>query len=242
MAINQNNVKLFPTEEFHKNWPFCEALVESFFLHSRGCSSLKQFFYEAAPCDNENDSDNKTDCVYELPFRYFFIEDCAEQSLYYNRNDDDPTYTLDHIPYNTLVCEALRYYVKNSIKTNKNQSMVWVRVFRYLLDERFDVLKVLIEENFMQKLKPIIIQNFYDGFKAQENRRLQQASWQNITNDFFYKIWFSKERLLNIFLYCEFPRKDSEVLVTDFFREKNYQNILLYYKNVLFDLFQITEN
>ena len=94
----------------------------------------------------------------------------------------------------------------------------------------------------MEKLKPIILQSFYNGFQINENLRLQQASWQNIKNDFFYEIWFSKERLLNVPLYCEFPRGDSDLLVTDFFREKNYQNILLYYKNVLFDLFQITEN
>ena len=255
MIINGNNVEPFPSEKFNvepfpiekfnKNWPFCEDLAFSFFENCLSCpdycSSLKEFFsfkhlfYDTVPYDSENESDDETACIYDLPFSSFFIE---YDTLYYNKNDDGPTYTLGHIPYNTLVCEAVRHCVKNSIKTDENQSIVWRRVFTYLLDQRFSVLNVLIEENFIEKMKPTIIQTFYNSFKISD----KIASWLNIRKEKSYPIVFSKEALLNILLYCEFPKTDSDILVTDFFREKSYKNILLYYQNVLFDLFQITED
>ena len=259
MIINGNNVEPFPSEKFNvepfpiekfnKNWPFCEDLAFSFFENCLSCpdycSSLKEFFsfkhlfYDTVPYDSENESDDETACIYDLPFSSFFIE---YDTLYYNKNDDGPTYTLGHIPYNTLVCEAVRHCVKNSIKTDENQSIVWRRVFTYLLDQRFSVLDVLIEENFIEKMKPTIIQNFYYGFRSKEKDRLSKASLEKITKRLPCEIGFSKERLLGILLYCEFPRTDSEILITDFFRKKSYQNILLYYQNVLSDRFQITED
>ena len=243
MIINGNNAEPFPLEKFNKNWPFCEGLAKFLFQQSPDFASLKKLFYSLAPYDSENESanesDNETDYVYDLSYSSFFIEN---DTLYYAENYDGTVYTLDHIPYNTLACEAVRHYVKDSIKTNRNQSIVWRRVFTYLLDQRFSVLDVLIEENFIEKMKPTIIQNFYYGFRSKEKDRLSKASLEKITKRLPCEIGFSKERLLGILLYCEFPRTDSEILITDFFRKKSYQNILLYYQNVLSDRFQITED
>ena len=145
--------------------------------------------------------------------------------------------------YDTIVCEAVRYYVKDSLKKNTDQNVLWEHLFKYLLNNKFSVLNVLLEEKFVEKMKLTIIHNFYYGFRREENVRRRKASWAKITTGstyFIYTIRFSKEMLLNILLYCDFPRRDSDLLVADFFREKNYQNILLYYQNVLSDRFQIT--
>lgn len=154
-----------------------------------------------------------------------------------------PKYLLDGISYNCIVCEAFRCYINNQLKTNKSSFVMWSFIFQYLLLRKYDILRVLKEENYIKDHKKHILTGCFYGFEELNQEQSRSSDLKNIINKdqkaFTYKIPFSRETLSNLFLYCEFPKDHSESLIDHFFKNKNYNKILLYYKKTIFNLFKV---
>jgi len=122
---------------------------------------------------------------------------------------------------------------------------MWFSVFKKLVTAKYDLLGVLKQENYIKDHKEHILTGFFHGFEElDQGQKLDYYLESFIQNPkdqkvFTYKIPFSKETLFNLFLYCEFPKDHSETLMNHFFREKSYEKILLYYKNMIFSLFKV---
>lgn len=154
---------------------------------------------------------------------------------------------MEGISYNHIVCEAFRYYINFYIEERRNSSVIWSFLFPYLVKTKYKyaLLDVLKEENYIKNNKKNIIEGFYYGFKGlNQDQEISSESINRYQDPekkkfYTYKIPFSKETLLNLFLYCEIPKDHSETLVERLFDDESYKNIILYYQKMLFDLFQV---
>lgn len=242
MCTNANNIQNFPIEKLTKKWPFSKELADDLFFQSFKYSSLKNFLFDMIPEDAEalgsEKTEEETDFLYNLPYDDFSIEN---DQLYYNDYLKDTKYTLKNISYNIIICEPFRHFLNDYLKQKNDSKAVWMRVLGYLLNARFSVLEVLKEENYIKNNKQNILQGFCSAFKQLDHtiNLFWKKDLQTSETEKLSKIRFYEEKLLNIFLYCEFARSDSEVLVENFFIEKSYKNIIVYYECTILDLFQM---
>ena len=240
MCTNANNIENFPIEKLTKKWPFSKELADDLFSQAFKYSSLKDFLFDMIPEDAEaldsEKTEEETDFFYNFLYDDFSIE---KDQLYYNDYLKDRKYTLKTISYNIIICEAFRHFANNSLKQKNDSRVVWLCALGHLLDARFSILEVLKEENYIKNDKQNILKGFCSGFKQLDAngsffwiKGLQSSETEKLS-----KIHFYEEKLLNIFLYCEFPRNDSEALVKNFFIEKSYKNIIVYYECTILELF-----
>ena len=244
MRKNPNNIENFPIERLTKNWPFSLELAEDLFYRADMYKSFNECINVLAPENDEYSGieTEETDSCYDWFYNDFRIE---KGKVYYQKNLNSPKYTLDYIPYLLIFCEALRAYINDELIKN-SEFIMWSSVLAFLLYTEFSVLEVLKQEDYIKNNKQDILRGFYYGFDQIEQDR-NIWSRLNLKNDFQNsenpKIIGNEKnllekKLLNIFLYCEFSRSDSELLINNLFLEKNFKNIIQYYENILFDLFQ----
>ncbi len=241
--FNQLNVKDFPIQRFHKNWPFSMDLAKDLFNSTLyyQVDSLKNFFIlkafetaESTFLDEENYS------WYHFDHLGFYINN---DKIYYVEFHDTLG-TFEHISYDIIVCECFRHVLNDSLKAQESYA-IWMIVLRYLLKKDFSILGILKNENYIKDHKENILQGFYYGFKALDQGKAQSESLKSLfkgkekPTSFNSKINLSQKKLSNIFLYCEISTIDSKTLAEDFFVKESYKTIVLYYQNMIFDLFHI---
>ena len=177
-----------------------------------------------------------------MPYDDFSIE---KGEVYVNDYLKDIKYTFKDISYNTIVCEAFKHYLNYYLKEEQYPDMIWPMVFPYVEGTNFSVLEVLKEENYIKNHKENILKSFYFGFQGLESEKaffdfFTEGAQNSETEKFStHETNFYKEKLLNIFIYCEIPRSSSVILRDNFFLEKSYKNIILYYRKLIADIFKI---
>ena len=240
MCTNANNIENFPIENLTKKWPFSKELAKDLYYQSLKYSSLKDFVFDMIPEDAEaldsEKTEEETDLLYHILYDDFSIE---KDQLYYNDYLKDRKYTLKNISYNIIICEAFRHFLNDYLKQNNESQEIWIRILGHLLSARFSILEVLKEENYIKNNKQSILKGFCSGFKGLDSTGnfFWKEGLKSSETEKLSKIHFYEEKLLNIFLYCEFPRNDSEVLVENFFIKKSYKNIIVYYECTILELF-----
>ena len=147
-------------------------------------------------------------------------------------------YTLDHIPYETILCEGTRFYINNFLQesvinpnaVDLNLSMlspIWTPVFQYLLwTSCSSSMKNMLEnQNYRKNHKRDILETFYGEF------HLIRSSEFSL-NTIFSKIEKSvlEKRLLNVFLFSGISENNSKTLVNNFFLTENVDEIFYFYQ------------
>lgn len=120
-------------------------------------------------------------------------------------------YTLDHIPYETILCEGTKFFINdyyqgsivnyNAVVLNTlSISFIWVPVFRYLLWTRFSssMKNMLEKENYRKKYEKQILLAFEDKFK-----RIKTS--QTLLNKIISERSVFEERILNILFLSGIP-------------------------------------
>ena len=153
-------------------------------------------------------------------------------------------YTLDHISYETFICEGTKFYINNFLQesvinpnaVDLNLSMlspIWTPVFQYLLwTSCSSSMKNMLEnQNYIKKYKRDILKTFYDEFKVIKSTKIFLNKILAETERSVFE-----ERLLNVFLFSGISENNSKTLVTNFFLTGNLNEILSFYQELLSQL------
>lgn len=189
----------FYISRLEKKWPFSLKLASDLFrVNDHGLYfSLQEFFVCAAfdLKDDDNgieDSSDEKESIEEMDIWYisiypgFFIKD---NKVHYEERVESKVpnstkkesiikiYTLDHIPYQTIVCEAAKFYINSFFQGSVvsgdaevlnllSEFRIWSPVFYYLLftTYSFSMKKMLEKQNFRKNNEKRILKAFHSEF------------------------------------------------------------------------------
>jgi len=150
-------------------------------------------------------------------------------------------YTLDHIPYQTIVCEGSKFYINqflqgsvvnfNAVLLNiLSLALIWPPVFEYLLWTSFSssMKKMLDNQNYIKNYKEEILQTFEDEFQKIKYSEFRLNEILTET-----KRSVCEERLLNVFLFSGISENKSKTLINNLFLTKSLDEILSFYQELL---------
>ena len=138
----------FPAKLLNNNWPFSSALATKLFNNNifNSYSSLRSFLIEIALTNRSIDSDDSDIegydfqcCLLDSNFKlqdntlYYASTVKYEDSTKITDPDSDKSivifdYRLDHILYETIVCEAIRFHIKKCLKSAESGELSLVLV------------------------------------------------------------------------------------------------------------------
>ncbi len=254
MTKKNNNIESFPINSLNEEWPFPEHLARLIFQRSSSQTfySLREVFIqfllnEDSDSSNEDsyssneDSDSSSEDVEYIyyadswlvsGYKNFFIE---RNKLYYKVSETKID-LLENIPYETILCAAIKVCLRSYTKRRSNEVTLWMQIFAYLKNTNYPIKEILEEQNFIRKHKKNILKTFHLCFQDLQNRTSRGLI-------FTYEITETKnifkKRFLNIFFVSEIPMEDAKILVNNFGLTKNLDEIILYYKKISFSLFKI---
>ena len=152
-------------------------------------------------------------------------------------------YTLDHIPYQTIVCEGTNFYINHFFQgsvinfnaTCLNQlswPFIWTPIFQYLLwtSCSSSMKKMLDNQNYIKNYKRKILQTFYSEFKLIKSSELSLNKIKILAET---KRSVLEERFLNVFLFSGISENTSKTLINNFFLTKSLDEILSFYQELL---------
>ena len=204
----KNEYRPFSINRLKKEWPFSLELAKGLFVANKYApySSLKDFFIYTILDLYEDDSDSSGD-IADLSYsekneiiEKMGIWDISEYPGFFVKNNKvhyketikskvknstkeeiiSKIYTLDHIPYETILCEGTKFYINDYyqgsiVNYNANAvvlntlsiSLIWELVFHYLLWTRFSssMKNMLEKENYKKKYEKQILIAFEDQFE-----------------------------------------------------------------------------
>lgn len=143
-------------------------------------------------------------------------------------------YTLDHISYQTIICEGIKFYIKDFLQGSGvnisaiglnalSLSLIWSPVFHYLLFTRFSssMKKMLENQNYIKNYKKEILKTFEDQLKR---ITFSQTSFKQLLSKTEKSVF--KKRLLNVLLFSGISENESETLINNFFLTESLDEIL----------------
>jgi len=237
MTKNNNTIENFPLDKIENNWPFGQIMAMKLFYSNsyQNYYSLRDFLIDAGADDfTQNDDDSWSDFV----FSGFFIEN---NRVFY-KGFDDKIYTLENVPYQLIVCSAIKYELNNYYNSNKEQyvSFNWSLILNYLLITTFPVRKMLEKQNYIKEYKKQIFKGFQDGFACLRDIELKAFFSNSEVKNFpkslvkyYSPLESSKERLLNILIFSEIPKKEAEKLTEKCFLTEEFTEVISSYKDLL---------
>lgn len=264
---------------FKNHWPFSLKLAEDLFVFNSDNSflSFKDFLIytfseeereerlsqEDFSSKDEDQIDEKRSSWPFLKYPGFFIEnniiyfqkiipqkgDISDIST--KKDSEICIYSLENVPYVTIITEATRFYVKSffhrkviGVKDGEDGEKtltflsirrIWCHVFCYLLLTPFSssIKKVLENEKYKDKYMEQIIRAFYvesTSINSYKSRLKQVVLF--LTQDFRIdqNPLILKKRFQNLFSFSNTSDKKSDTLITDFFSTQNFEKIASYYK------------
>ena len=267
---NSNNIKDFPWSLLKENWPFSLELAEDLFkLNSnRICPSFKKFliFTWLDGCEETSEIDSSSSISDENPddknmkpwpylkYKGFFIKNdivyfkkSANQKSKFldnltEKNSQICVYTLEKIPYQVLICEATRFYIKSffqgktrGISEGGEKSeyqlkyfsthMVWPAIFDYLLftPYSFSIRRVLEEEKYTVTYKKQILCGFYipstniNSYQSDLNKLLIFFNTEVEESLALDNLFALRERFENLFASSGLSTNKSNELIDNFF-------------------------
>lgn len=150
-------------------------------------------------------------------------------------------YTLDHISYQTIICEGIKFYIKDFLQGSGvnisaiglnalSLSLIWSPVFHYLLFTRFSssMKKMLENQNYIKNYKKEILKTFEDQLKR---ITFSQTSFKQLLSKTEKSVF--KKRLLNVLLFSGISENESETLINNFFLTESLDEILSFYQELL---------
>ena len=222
-AGNKKNVKKFPLSRLTKNWPFSADLAVDIFVNNQagGFSSFKNFLIstwleherrisegsksdsdsesffdsESSSDSDDNLSNEKVDSCSELTYPGFFIE---KNEIFFKESINQKTsiYSLKEIKYETIICEAIRFYTKalledieeiedSGYKERSRQFKLWFVIFRYMLFTKYStsIKELLIEEKYFPIYQKEMIFVFYYLFKIVKKSYLDSDRLSSIKEE-----------------------------------------------------------
>jgi hypothetical protein len=152
-------------------------------------------------------------------------------------------YTLDHIPYQTIICEGTKFYINNYFQGSVpyvnfdvvglnllSSFFIWEPIFHYLLwTTCSSSMKNMLEnQKYIKNYKKEILETFEYEFQ-----RIKKS--QFCLNDILSKTERSvfEERLLNVFLFSGISENKSKKLIDHFLLTESLDEILSFYKELL---------
>ncbi len=150
-------------------------------------------------------------------------------------------YTLNHIPYQTIICEGTKFYINNFFQGSiinldvvylnaASMDLVWPPVFHYLLwTTCSSSMKNMLEnQNYRKNYEKEILKTFKSEFQTLK----QLETWFNIKLEKTERSVF-EERLLNVFLFSGISEKKSKTLVNNFSLTESLDEIIYFYQQLL---------
>lgn len=150
-------------------------------------------------------------------------------------------YTLDHIPYETIICEGTKFYINhffqgsvvklNAICLNLlSLSLIWSPVFHYLLwTTCSSSMKNMLEnQNYRKNYEKEILQTFEAQFQRIKCAPIYLNKILAETERSVFE-----DRLLNVFLFSGISENKSKTLINNFFLTKSLDEILSFYQELL---------
>lgn len=150
-------------------------------------------------------------------------------------------YTLDHIPYETILCEGTRFYINNFFQGSVinfngvdlnilSLSLIWSPVFHYLLwTTCSSSMKNMLEnQNYRKSYEREILKTFKDEFQRIKCNPIYLNKILAETKKSVFE-----ERLLNVFLFYRISENNSKTLINNFLLTGSVDKILSFYQELL---------
>ena len=140
-------------------------------------------------------------------------------------------YNLDNISYETIVCEAIRFYIKNSVNNGYPEWItditLWPEITYYLLYTTYSqfVKNLIEEEKYIETFQEKLILQSYRTLKMMEPKEKNLFLSKKRVNH--------KERLLNLLSFTPLEKDESEKLVLNFLSTGDLKQIIYYYEEIL---------
>ncbi len=122
----------------------------------------------------------------------------------------------------------------------KYMSFHWSLILNYLLITNFSVREMLEKQNYIKEHKKLILKGFYEGLIDLRNIEIkaffsnsQVKNFPKSLVEFYSPLESSKERLLNLLIFSEIPKKEAENLTEKCFLTEEFTEVISYYKNLL---------
>ncbi len=244
MTKKNNTIENFPLDKIEKSWPFGEFMAMELFYNNsfQPYYSFKDFLIDVGAHEFTTYND---DSWSNLLFIGFFIEN----ERVFLKDFHGKIYTLENVPYQFIVCNAIKYQLNNyynncsTIPTkNKKEYMSfhWSLILEYLLITAFPVRKMLEKQNYIKEHKKIILEGFYEAFIGLTNSQIKDflsnfkvKSFPKSLVKFYSPLESSKERLLSLLIFSEIPKKEAEKLTEKCFLTEEFTEVIFYYKHLL---------
>ncbi len=237
MTKNNNTIENFPPDKIEKNWPFGQFMaMELFYTNShQPYYSLRDFLIDVGAHESTiNDDDSWSD--------FFFVGFFIENYRVFYEDFDGKVYTLENVPYPLIVCNGIKYELNNCYNSNKKQYMSfhWSLILNYLLITAFPVREMLEKQNYIKEHKKLILKGFCKGLIGLRNIEIkaffsnsQVKNFPKCLVNFYSPLESSKERLLNLLIFSEIPKKEAEKLTEKCLLTEEFTEVISYYKNLL---------
>lgn len=261
----------FSINRFKKEWPFSLTLAEDVFRLNQHAlyASLRDFFVYTALDLVEEESDSSGEETYFSnsdknkiieetgvwdisKYPGFFIKNNkvhykeTRKSKVEKSTKEELTiniYTLDHIPYETIICEGTKFYINHFFQGSVvnfdgvclnllSLSSIWTPIFQYLLWTTCSssMKKMLDNQNYIKNYKRDILPSFYGEFKLIKSSKFRLNKIKILAET---KRSVFEERLLNVFLFSGISENTSKTLINNFFLTKSLDEILSFYQELL---------
>jgi len=237
MTKNNNTIENFPLDKIEKNWPFGQFMAMELFYNNsyQLYYSLKDFLIDVGAHEfTINDDDSWSD--------FLFINFFIENDRVFFKKFDGKVYTFENVPYQLIVCNAIKYQLNNYYNSNKKEYMSfhWSLILNYLLITAFPVRKMLEKQNYIKEHKKLILKGFCKGLIGLRNIEIKDFFSNSKVKNFpksLVKIYSplesSKEKLLNLLIFSEIPKKEAEKLTEKCFLTEEFTEVIFYYKHLL---------
>lgn len=249
----------FPTDLLNNNWPFSHYLAQELFTKNmyNSYSSLRTFLIKTTKTDTGEFLDSDDSDVEGSDFQDCLIDSrlrLKNNTVYYSGWSDVEyedsikitdaksgkirffvEYSLDNISYKTIVCEAIRYYIKYSVtgpySQNVSGSLLCAEITFYLLYTTYSqfVKNLIEEEKYMEKYSKFSLEELL----FESYMRLNYMEYEKKPLFLAKKRVNRKERLLNLLSFTPLEKDESEKLVDNFLSTGDLKQILSYYQEIL---------
>lgn len=267
---NKIQYEQFSIKRLRKSWPFSLELAKDIFrmnqyttkssfrdLLSFNCLREKEYgpFYatldEYYQCYRDRVFSEK-DIWYLSKYPGFFIKSdnvFYQESLKFKAKNSTTeeiivkTYNLNNIPYDTIICEAIKFSIKKTfqeaisshgIHYAKAISLhsIWPLVFNYLLFTTCSssIKDILEKGNYIKNDEPEILLTFYDQFK--KRKYLETIEFVKLKS-LKTRIKNIEERLLNIFIVSGVSKKRAQTLINNYLLTENLDEIISFYQQLV---------
>ena len=263
----------FPLDRLETNWPFSIEFTRDFFkLNKKGYYlSLKDFLIstwlalelennygsdseDSSSSDLENNSSSDYGLENQkswpiLKYKEFFIEDNIvffKESVtpFLTENELEPVvYSLDNIPYQTLICKNSLFYIDYFLKGKEiggpkerirsfSVIYIWGVVFNYLLFTKYSysIKNILQDKDYTSIYKKDILCGFHIQFLTINSSESSLNQFCSVFKKESEEILIFKERFENVLNFSNISTNVGNKLFDSFFRKKNLSEVISYYE------------